>query len=417
MTATARQEVPRYFVRFPSAKLRKDAVPMLGLEAVPGEQHKPMFSEEARRILITPLSEHARNLAESEGCEIFPDIQFAPFDDPAALVPPPVRYWDPSSQPAIAAAPWASKSLRDVVEHIRAPAAWARSRGDGVTIGIVDTGVAGHMPEFPAAKRSPLSKGFRLADPWTDAVGHGSMCAAAAAGTTSSGGRYDGVAPDAQIMSLRTTLEATDLYLLYEWVINERRAGHFPGPVVLSNSYGLYICSASGVPEQHPYLEAIRTAVADGIPVFFAAGNNHRDVCGGDPASCEPNTIWSVNSIDDVLSVGTVNWDERMDAGEHANSSRGPGEWAATTSKPDCVAPTYGEIVWGGGYQKMEWWGTSGACPQVAGLAALLLNLDNGLTPARVYDTIRQTSRSIGLPRTCAGHGIIDCDAAVRQIL
>ena len=28
--------------------------------------------------------------------------------------------------------------------------------------------------------------------------------------------------------------------------------------------------------------------------------------------------------------------------------------------KPDVVAPTYGEVVWGNGYRVMEWWGQAG---------------------------------------------------------
>jgi serine protease AprX len=151
--------------------------------------------------------------------------------------------------------------------------------------------------------------------------------------------------------------------------------------------------------------------------VVYAAGNNHYDVlCNHDPTKCSSNTIWAVNSMDEVLSVGTVNWDNRMDTGQHANSSRGPGQWANVHKKPDCVAPTYGEIIWGSGYQVMEWWGTSGACPQVAGLAALLLSAEPRLTPAQVGDIIRQTCRDIQLPKTCAGAGLIDCEAAVAQV-
>jgi serine protease AprX len=80
------------------------------------------------------------------------------------------------------------------------------------------------------------------------------------------------------------------------------------------------------------------------------------------------------------------------------------------------VAPTYGEVVWGSGYQVMEWWGTSGACPQVAGLAALILGLDPTLTPAQVGDVIRATCRDIQLPKACAGAGLIDCEAAVHRV-
>src|SRR5262249_47500181 len=81
-----------------------------------------------------------------------------------------------------------------------------------------------------------------------------------------------------------------------------------------------------------------------------------------------------------------------------------------------CVAPTYGEVIWGSGYQVMEWWGTSGACPQVAGLAALLLSADPALKPAQVGDIIRKTCRGIQLPKTCAGAGLIDCEAALGQV-
>jgi subtilisin family serine protease len=73
-------------------------------------------------------------------------------------------------------------------------------------------------------------------------------------------------------------------------------------------------------------------------------------------------------------------------------------------------------VVWGGGYQVMEWWGTSGACPQVAGLAALLLGVDPTLTPAQVGNIIRNSCRDIGLPKACAGAGLIDCEAAIHQV-
>ena len=64
----------------------------------------------------------------------------------------------------------------------------------------------------------------------------------------------------------------------------------------------------------------------------------------------------------------------------------------------------------------MEWWGTSGACPQVADLAALLLEKDHTLTPNQVYDKIRRSCRDIGLASDCQGFGIIGCKAALTLI-
>jgi subtilisin family serine protease len=402
-------------------------MPMLAADP---ERFRPFESESHEQILIADLSDDQRNAAEQNGAKVYEDIQFYP----TPLIPNPLqlqgqswRYWETAAaQPSVLAAlapgdaaPWQTKTLTDVLEHIKAPTAWKKARGKGVTIGIVDTGVSSSMLEFPQEKRSPYSKSFAYAaGPWADLVGHGSMCACIASATTKAGGKYNGVAPEAFLLSARSNLLATDIYKLYDWVLSKKAAGEIAGPLVMSNSYGLYTCSAPpGLPQDHPYRQILLDAVAAGVVVVYAAGNNHADVlCNNDPTQCSPNTIWTVNSMDEVLAVGTVSWENRMDTGPHANSSRGPGQWAVAHKKPDCVAPTYGEVVWGSGYRVMEWWGTSGACPQVAGLAALLLSADPRLTAAQVGDVIRATCRDIQLPPACAGAGLIDCAAAVGKV-
>ncbi|WP_255607759.1 S8 family serine peptidase [Ancylobacter sp. Lp-2] len=117
------------------------------------------------------------------------------------------------------------------------------------------------------------------------------------------------------------------------------------------------------------------------------------------------------------MSVGTVNRElSNCDRSTpHCNSSRGPGEWAALHPKPDCVAPTYGEVSWGASYRRGRWWGTSGACPQVAGLAALILSLAPAATPAQVADIIRKTCSLLEEGPHCVGRGLIDCEAAVER--
>lgn len=308
--------------------------------------------------------------------------------------------------------------MADVMDHNRASKAWSQSQGEAVTIAVVDTGTDGSMTEFP--DRSPHSYAPSFASPWADTVGHGTMCAAIACGTNAAGGRYNVVAPKATLLTARSTLFASDLYLIYQELLKHKRAGEFQKGLVVSNSYGLYTCTPPSYPQGHPYVDLVRKCLSEGMVFVFAAGNNHAfGLCNYPEADDHPNTIWAVNSIDEIICVGTVDWNESNDSagGEHANSSRGPGQWSTRLDKPDVVAPTYGEVVWGGGYQKMEWWGTSGACPQVSGLAALLLSKDPSLTPDQIRTVIRSSARKLtGKPANCVGSGIIDCEAAITMV-
>ncbi len=365
-------------------------------------------------VMIAELTDEQVERARKEGAEVFGDLEFEHFE-PASEAHS--RYWESGPEVATMAHPAAGGGLDEVLDQIRAPKAWAVSRGEGVTIAIIDTGICPTLPDIPANKRSSidLSSHYQGAH-WNDPKGHGSMCAVIAGGSNASGGRFNGVAPDATVLSARTTLLSTDIYRIYEELVLLKRSGQI-GPLVASNSYGLYQCSPPAeLPDNHPYMEVVLQAIQEGIVVVFAAGNNHWDVlCKHDPAACEPNTIWGANSHDQVLSIGTVNANESNTdtSTPHPNSSRGPGQWAHEFPKPDCVAPTYGEVVWGCGYRYMDWWGTSGACPQVAGLAALMLAQDSSLTPAQVGDRVRTTCRPLNAGWNCVGRGIIDCASAL----
>jgi serine protease AprX len=337
------------------------------------EHTRAVISQEDNHVVIADLPEETiQELRKEPHFKVYEDIEFRP-----TMYPLPASDWwrRQIGQPLPFTTPvWHSKKQSDVMDHIGASKAWSRARGEGVTIAVVDTGTDGSMHEFP--NRSTDSYAPSFATPWDDTVGHGTMCAAIACGNNGSGGRYNGVAPDATLLVARSTLFATDLYLIYQHLLKRKRGGAFAGGIVVSNSYGLYTCTPPTYPQGHPYVDLVKKCVQDGMVFVFAAGNNHSfGLCNHPEVDDHPNTIWAVNSIDEVITVGTVDWNEtnNTSGGEHANSSRGSGQWSTRQDKPDVVAPTYGEVVWGGGYQRMEWWGTSGACPQVAGLAALLL--------------------------------------------
>jgi serine protease AprX len=386
----------RYFIRSSKVHLAAFAPDMALLRSA----YQSRIDEKITIADLDPA--HVANLRDS-GMELIRSTQYEPL----------------ATHDVQVALPNHPLNMRDVMTHNQAAAAWAESRGQGVHIAVVDTGVCGTMSEFPAAKRSALHWANPGEDPWTDIQGHGSMTMAIAAGTSAAGGRYDGVAPDASIIPCKTSFDDTELYQIYDYLIQLVDTQQVKR-LVVNNSYGAYVCAPQTISRTDPFPSIVSLAIQKGIVVVFAAGNNHVVQCSNDPTKCEPNTIWGVNSFDEVITVGTVDANNRMDqppltpAGySHRDSSRGPGQFAVAEKKPNCVAPTYGEVIWGCGYRAMEWWGTSGAAPQVTGLAALMLARNPALTPAQIKALIEQTCVSLPLARTCVGAGLINCAAAV----
>lgn len=406
----------RVLVRLPSAGMKVDLLQGAVLDDRGPRHVKVSFSQ--HDTVTLDIDDAERKRLEGLGARVFQDVKFriAPADESDNGAVPDATRWS-----ATAGNSQGALSLADVIEQIKAPGAWTRTRGRGVTIAVVDTGVDAGLREIEPGRRSSIDLNTAYKGKhWIDSVGHGSMCAAIAAGARGRNGRYDGVAPEATVLSARSTLMSSDLLEIYDELLRARDEGRLKGPLVISNSYALYSCSAPQImPQDHPFFGSILAAIGQGIFVCFAAGNNHHDVlCKHDPTACGPNTIWGPNSHDRIMSVGTVNrlMTNCDPSTPHVNSSRGPGEWAADTVKPDCVAPTYGEVPWGSGYKVMDWWGTSGACPQVAGLAALLLSVDPSLSPMAVADLIRTTCVNLSDGRTCIGHGMIDCTKALAAL-
>ena len=305
-------------------------------------------------------------------------------------------------------------SLDDVLERIHAPDAWKVTRGRGIAIAVVDTGIDGSRPEFPPVKR--LGSWQPVGDlPWTDYEGHGTMCACIAAATRSAGGVFDGVAPEAGLIACRTRFFDTELTTIYDYLIGlvEVKALR----IVATNSFGIQTGTAPPEPANSDFEAALQEAIDKGIVVCFSAGNYH-ELAGGVPDECTPSSIWLHKSRADLLTVATCQLDGRM----WSYSSRGPGQRFGevnTRQKPDVTAPTpeNGRILYGGDVVTLaQGWGTSGACPQSAGLAALLLAKKGALSRGEVFDAIRSTSAPLGHEANCEGAGLIDCAEAVASV-
>jgi serine protease AprX len=396
----------RYKVRFPS----QDA--FWAAQAVETAPYPtPVINAERRTISIeVPSGDFSAEsfdtslnlMREKYGAQIVPDFQFDLDRASDVFEPETVAVEDVNSP-----------SLPDVIEMINAPAAWNETRGSGVTIAIVDTGINGARPEFPVTRRSPFGWSPTGLSAWEDANGHGTMCATIAAATDVQGGEFVGVAPEATLMSCRTDFFDTELTAIYQLLRDRALAGEI---VVASNSFGLNTGNPPPPPDVD-FVDAMREAIEAGVIVVFSAGNNH-ELANGAAKACGPTSIWAHKTLSTVLTVATCKLDRTM----WEYSSRGPGQFHAEPGherKPDVTAPTpaNGRILFGATVRTLtRGWGTSGACPQVAGLTALLRSKRPDLTRAQLQDAIRKTAASLGVAGGCGGRGLIDCGAAIGMI-
>jgi len=203
-----------------------------------------------------------------------------------------------------------------------------KTTGKGISIAILDTGVAPHpdienkivaFKDFVNDKEAPY-----------DDNGHGTHVAGDAAGTgVSSGGKYKGTAPDASIVGVKVLnndggAKVSDIIEGIDWVIQNR------------DKYNIRIINMSiGVPSAgfqfDPIDKAVERAVNAGIVVVAAAGNEgpKMGTIGGAPGN-SPLAL-TVGAIDDKNTI------DKSDDEIAPFSSRGPTMDGIT--KPDLVAP------------------------------------------------------------------------------
>jgi serine protease AprX len=402
----------RYKIRFPTVEAfqaaRAAELPTMYRPAVASERRRFLSVElpTSRSVVASAVRNEAATLTmfESEfGARVVEDFRYT------------MEMTEIFEGAAFRSEEHAQASLDDVLAMIRATECWEDSRGGDVVLAVVDTGIDGTRPEFPEWKRAGSWQDLGK-KPWTDWQGHGTMCAAIAAGTRSAGGRFDGVAPDARLVACRTNFFDSQLADVYDYLRD--RVVQNGWNVVATNSFGIPSGSAPPPPPDSDFIPALDAAIDAGVKVFFSAGNYH-ELVGGKADGCSPTSIWLHKCRSDVMSVATCKLDRTM----WSYSSRGPGQHHGEPrhgAKPDVTAPTpeNGLVVYGGNVVVLEnGWGTSGACPQAAGLGALLMARRPDLDFSRVFDVIRGTANKAGHGPACEGEGIIDCRSALDAVM
>lgn len=160
---------------------------------------------------------------------------------------------------------------------------------------------------------------------------------------------------------------------------------------------------------QHPFNRMVSALVGLGADVLFAAGN-----CG-QPFPVErcgfgTQPICGANSLEDVITVGAVD----LDGTRLGYSSQGPGRLAF--EKPDLCGYSHYK---GSGVVAVDW-GTSTACPGVAGVIAAVRTryAADKLPPHKLKQLLLETARrpegAGHSPDT--GYGVVDPAALLERL-
>lgn len=236
--------------------------------------------------------------------------------------------------------------------------AWTLTRGAGVTVAMVDSGVDLNHPQLEVAKFHDFTgTGYR------DCLGHGTAVAGIIAGRYLKGVPYYGVAPDAQLIVLKQTNAESggDVRVLARAI---RRAADLGADVI----------NISVQAHDHPELRtAVQYARSRDAVIVAAAGNVEQE--DGTPAPAYPA------AYEGVLAVGSA-----TPAGALAESSNattpvsllGPGQQIVST--------------WTGKSYMSGLEGTSFAAPYVAGVAALVRARFPGLNEEEVRQRLVATA-------------------------
>jgi type VII secretion-associated serine protease mycosin len=287
------------------------------------------------------------------------------------------------------------------LDQIHAPTAWHTTRGNGVTVAVLDTGVDTAAPDLAGSVHTgpDYTAG---ADPagFQPPHLHGTYIASLIAGHGSGPGNQlgvIGVAPGAKILSVRVILDdgepGTAAYNQ-----DSQFASAIGKGIYYAVRHGAKVINMSlGSEQPTAYLRgAVAYAVAKGVVIVASAGN------GGTNSGFAPYVYPA--SFTGVIAVAAVN---------------GSGQRASFSEQNAAVvlsAPGVNVIGAGPGGEYLDAEGTSPAAALVSGVAALIRSRYPRLSPALVEQALitSATRKPSDGYDTDTGFGVVDAITALK---
>jgi hypothetical protein len=322
---------------------------------------------------------------------------------------------------------------------INAPEAWAITRGLTPTrVAVIDDGVEDHEDI-----NGRVLQGFTPTDPNGFGaptnpippanlyiIGHGQACAGIIAGTHNN----IGIAGISQCSDIIPVNIFNDWFIVNDWQGNptvrfNEDAFNLGDAIdfawdptrgnadVISNSWGYNTTNPAQVPNSDQIIFAInrartqgrlRNGIRLGCLVVFASGNSNQNFSG----------VTFPANVNGVITVGAIDNNGNI----HSYSSRG--------AEMNLVAPSGGipgnvrttDRMGVNGYNDGNYTntfnGTSAACPQVSGVAALMISINPNLSETQVRTILQQTATDMGSSGfdNTFGYGRLNAQAALERV-
>ncbi|HOV69677.1 MAG TPA: S8 family peptidase [Clostridia bacterium] len=283
--------------------------------------------------------------------------------------------------------------------------------GKNVGIAVLDTGIYPHVDFTRPKNRIKAFADFvsNFTTPYDD-NGHGTYVAGIAAGNgLSSRGLYRGVAPDADIIAVKSMNsdgggDTSNILKGLQWVNDNREKYNIK---ILTLAFG---ADVRRFDREDALVKAVNKLWDRGVTVVVAAGNSGPAQRTINTPGISPKVI-TVGSTDDKRTL-TVSDDVIANF-----SSRGP--VSNNNIKPDIVAPGVDVISLASntafvpgkrikglpGHTSMS--GTSVSTPIVAGMCALLLESNPTLTPDAIKTILKKNTINITYDVNSEGSGLL----------
>lgn len=299
--------------------------------------------------------------------------------------------------------------------------AWNLTNGSScITVAVIDAGVDRNHEDMGARVlegftiRNVNGEGVPQNANNLDSKAHGMACAGIIGASNNTIG-IRGIASNVNILPVNIVPDAT--YINGQG----RRISGFGTNIEIAEAINwawrradILSCSWGGGGPSNDITTAIDSARTfgrngNGTLVVFASGNNYPNVAD----VSYPGNVNGVVTVGAINNQGVIwNYSQRGSSMDLVAPSGNVGSGDVRTTD------RMGNLGENSGNYRNDFGGTSAACPQVAGVAALMLSVRPDLTEAQVRMTLQQTATEMGTSGfdNTYGYGRLNAYAAVRAV-